>query len=443
MVLKKALMPPQRNTTVDFNVFAPSRPHEKQEIIWRDPARFKVIRAGRKFRKTSLCISWLAKKAITTGLVCPYIAPTRVQAKNIVWRDHVGRLLSEARSKHIKLNKNETELFVEFPGGGRLQLFGIDNQEGLRGISNWGAVVMDEYDDWAEDIWAYIIRPNLMTHQAPAIASGTPKGKKGLYRFVHNPRWKSFHFTSYDNPALAREELDDMVSEYKEMGEDVFRQEIMAEFVKPQGVVYKEFDDTRQVRDVPYDPSLPVHWTWDFGVNDPTAIIAMQPFGSELRVIDYYEASNADIAHFVQYIRSRPYREGSLHTGDIAGRAKTLTTGTSPITELAKHGIFIRTSSIPDIPTQVRITHISVPKLIIDRENAGRFIDCLENYKYPKKSVLLINQSNEIPIHDEWSHGMRAFEYYCWNTYGQTVDPASAGGASRKRVYDSSGRLLS
>jgi len=427
---------------VEFNVFAPSRPHAKQSIIWQDPARFKVIRAGRKFRKTSLCISWLAKKAMVTGLVCPYIAPTRVQAKNIVWKDHIGRLLTEARKKHIKVNQNATELFVEFPGGGRVQLFGIDNQVGLRGISNWGAVVMDEYDDWAEDIWAYIIRPNLMTHRAPAIASGTPKGKKGIYRLAHNPRWKSFHFTSYDNPDLSREELDDMVAEYREMGEDVFRQEIMAEFVKPEGVVYKEFDDITQVRDVPYDPALPVHWTWDFGVNDPTAIIAMQPFGSELRVIDYYEASQADISHFVQYIRSRPYREASLHTGDIAGRAKTLTTGTSPITELAKHGIFIRTSSIPDIPTQVRVTHISVPKLIIDRENAGRFIDCIENYKYPKKSVLLINQSNEVPIHDEWSHGMRAFEYYCWNTYGKTVDPTSAGGASRKRVYDSTGRLL-
>lgn len=427
---------------IEFNSFSPSGAHKGQLQVIEDESRFRVIRAGRKWRKTSLCVSWLVEKALETGLVCPYIAPEQKQAKNIIWRDHLQRLTNEMRRVKMWHKINNTELYIEFENGGRVQLAGIDNQEALRGISNWGAVVMDEYDDWKEDIWSYIIRPNLIVHKAPAIAAGTPKGKRAIYRLTQNPRWKAFHFTSFDNPDLDRGELDDLVAEYKELGEDAYRQEIMAEFIKPEGVVYKEFDEILQVKDVPYDPSLPVHISWDFGVNDPTALIFMQPFGSELRVIDYYEASDADISHFVSYIRSRPYREAGLHTGDIAGNAKTLTTGTSPIMELVKHGIFVRTSSIPDIPTQIRTAHIYIPKLIIDRENAGRFIDCLENYRYPKKSEILVNQSNEIPIHDEFSHGMRAFEYYAWNVYGRPVD-GNAGGKTRQRQYDpATGRLL-
>ena len=43
------------------------------------------------------------------------------------------------------------------------------------------------------------------------------------------------------------------------------------------------------------------------------------------------------------------------------------------------------------------------------------------NYRYPKKSTAILDQSNEIPIHDEYSHSMRALEYYCWNI----IDPLS------------------
>ena len=44
-----------------------------------------------------------------------------------------------------------------------------------------------------------------------------------------------------------------------------------------------------------------------------------------------------------------------------------------------------------------------------------RFVECILNYRYPKKPENIIEQSNEKPLHDEFSHALRAFEYYCWN----------------------------
>ena len=418
---------------VSLNVFAPSKPHPKQEEVLKaldDGTRWVLLRAGRKFRKTSLMVSWLIEMALKTKLTCPYIAPSRIQAKNITWNDHIARILLHFKEIGFPYKKNELELSVTFPqfndtgrvswDGGKIQLFGVENQEGLRGISNWGAVGLDEYDDWGEDIWPLIIRPNLSTHLAPAMVSGTPKGYRNLYRLAEGGLFKEFHYTSHDNPDLDREELEAMETEYKSMGMDYYRQEILAEYVRPYGVVYEEWPDDNYT-EFGYDPFLPLHISFDFGVNDPTAIIWIQPNGSEFRVIDYYEASDANVAHFVQVIRSKPYKKADLFTGDPAGKARDIASNTSPIEEYGKHGIHIRTKDGVQIPDQIRMTHKHIPSLFLADPKADRLKECLLNYKYPQKKTTLINQSNEIPLHDEFSHGCRALEYYFANIDGSGI----------------------
>jgi hypothetical protein len=37
------------------------------------------------------------------------------------------------------------------------------------------------------------------------------------------------------------------------------------------------------------------------------------------------------------------------------------------------------------------------------------------NYRYPEIKDTARNQENELPIHDEFSHAMRALEYYAVN----------------------------
>jgi hypothetical protein len=411
---------------VTVNVFAPTHPHLNQQKILDaldQGNRWVLLRAGRKFRKTSLMISWLFEQALRTHLACPFIAPNKVQAKNIVWDDHIQRMLNHFKEIGFPYKTNEVELSVEFPAtGGKVQLFGVENADSLRGISNWGAIACDEYDDWEEDIWPLVIRPNLITHHAPAIIGGTPDGYKNLYRleFPDNGSasiFKCFHFTSYDNPELSREELDALVLEYKSMGEGAFRQEILAQYERPEGTVYDDWSNDHY-REFDYDPFLPVHVSFDFGVNDPTAIIWIQPDGGEFRVIDYYESSDADIDHFVSVIRSKPYRRPELYTGDAAGKARSITTNTSPIDEYMKHGIAIRVKDGLKIPDQIRITHKYIPMLYLHKSKSERLKECLLNYRYPKKSENLANQSNEIPIHDKWSHGSRALEYYFANIDG-------------------------
>lgn len=385
--------------------------------------RFVGIRAGRKWRKTSLMVSWLFEGALESGLTCPYVAPNRTQAKYIAWDDHVQRILTELRRAGISYKKNESELSVELPTGGKVQLMGVDNAEALRGISNWGRIGMDEYDDWAEDIYPTIIRPNLVTHKASVLVSGTPKGFRNLYRLENGGIFKFFHYTSGDNPDLDREELESLKQEYMNMGMGAYRQEILAEYEKPEGTVYEEWDMDRQFVDVQYTPNLPLHLAWDFGVNDPTVILFLQTKGEEIRLIDYYEASNANIRHFVDWIASRGYKDAEFEAGDIAGRQRSLMNGKTVINELRDLGHSIRSMAIPDVETQIRHAHRFIPKLFVSKSNPNcmRFRDCIINYRYPKKPDSMINQENENPIHDEYSHALRAFEYYCWNLTGGAV----------------------
>jgi len=407
---------------LEINTFYPTMPHPGQEEILDaidNGVRFIQLRAGRKWRKTSLLISILFEQAILTGLTCPYVCPTRTQAKVIAWNDHVQRILNGFKFEGMPYKKNETELTVTLPNGGKVMLMGVENKEALRGISNWGFFAGDEYDDWAEDIFPTIIRPNLMVHKAQAILAGTPKGFRNLYRLEQGGMFKPFHHTSYENPELDKEELENLVSEYKEMGMGYYRQEILAEYMKPVGTVYAEWDMEKQYIPFAYNPTLPVHYTWDFGVNDATAIIVLQKYGQELRVIDYIEKTDSNLEYFTDWLDKLPYRPAELETGDIAGRARSLITGKSVIDEAQKLGHTIITMPIPDIPTQIRHTHKVIPKLFVNKANPNtqRFVECLLNYKYPEKAETLINQSNEIPIHDEFSHGMRALEYYCWNVF--------------------------
>lgn len=422
---------------VQANFFYPTQPHSKQLEVLKaldSGQRFVQLRAGRKWRKTSLLISWLFEKALETGLTCPYVGPNRVQTKNIAWDDHVQRILDGLIKAGIPYKKNEVELSIKLPNDGKVQLLGVENSESLRGISNWGAFAGDEIDDWELDIWATIIRPNLITHKAQAIMAGTPKGFGNLYKLEKNPEFKSFHFQSHDNPEIDPEELRSLENEYRDMGMGYYRQEILAEYEKPVGTVYEEWDMTKNYIPILYDPLLPIHITWDFGINDATAVIVIQPYRDEIRIIDYYEASDANLKHFTDWIDESPYKKAELETGDIAGRARSLITGKSVLSEARTLGHSIRTMPIPDIPSQIRHAHRSIPKLFVNNIVPGtqRFVECILNYKYPTKPETAINQSNEIPIHDEYSHGMRAFEYYCWNVTHGGVGGATQGG-DRKR----------
>lgn len=68
------------------------------------------------------------------------------------------------------------------------------------------------------------------------------------------------------------------------------------------GCVYAKFVKQDQIKDVEYDPNMPIYTSWDLGFDDATSIIWYQLARGEVRVIDYYESNFEDIRHYCEQI---------------------------------------------------------------------------------------------------------------------------------------------
>jgi hypothetical protein len=230
--------------------------HPIQKIIVQSKARFKVIRAGRKGGKTALEVENICYKAMTkaenlsltknifpTGRKVLYIAPTQAQARNIIWGALKQRLLGIG-----KANEQMLQMTVPNENGTVSTIFvgGWENRENYRGLSDVVHITFDETDTLREFFlsWLEIFRPMFLDTGGSADFVGTPKKENpNLKRLekdfaTKGDNFASFHFTSADNPFLAREELDAMANEYLN-DRDAYTQELLAEYVENTGALFK------------------------------------------------------------------------------------------------------------------------------------------------------------------------------------------------------------
>lgn len=235
--------------------------HPAQSAIHTDPARFKVVAAGRRFGKSYyaavMCITEVLRNEVTgvsgkTYELTPendvwYIAPFFKQAKDI-FEEKIKALGAGVITKY-----NATEGVATFINGRKLKLKGADNAESLRGIG-LSYVVLDEYADMPGDVWNQIIRATLMDVEGGALFIGTPKGKNHFYDLFCQAegdttgQWSAFSYTSYDNTTLNKDEI--RMTEADQGDEHTRRQEIHAKFESSGG----GYLDPNKLRLYPKEP---------------------------------------------------------------------------------------------------------------------------------------------------------------------------------------------
>lgn len=214
--------------------------HEHQKQIARSKARFKVIRGGRRGGKTKLETEAMAFKAVSgRDRNIFYIAPTQVQARSIIWESLKARL-----SGIGDVSEQRLEMRVPTQDGGHsiIKVAGWENRENFRGQSAHH-ITFDETDTMKDFFigWQEIFRPALIDTAGSADFIGTPKKENPNLRRLEKEAegdhdWECFHFTSWDNPTLPREELEKAKAE---MDKDTYKQEILAEYVDNAGSLFK------------------------------------------------------------------------------------------------------------------------------------------------------------------------------------------------------------
>src|SRR6185503_18041022 len=142
-----------------------------QKIIEGVDARFKIIRAGRKFGKSTYGIYSAIKAAGKPGSIVWFCGPTFRQAKLIAWKEFKNLLPREALSK----KPNETDLIFTLKNGSEIYVMGSDNPDSLRGPAP-DHVVMEEAAMQQPEAWYEVVRPNLTAKRGSASFITTPKG---------------------------------------------------------------------------------------------------------------------------------------------------------------------------------------------------------------------------------------------------------------------------
>lgn len=194
-----------------------SEPHINQQVILDNSSRFRVVMCGRRFGKSELSQIEIISEALR-GHNVSYITPTYKLAKTFF----------EKLATLIPFPANKSELIIQFPTGGTVEFFTGERLDNLRG-RKFHFVVVDEasFIPNLEDGWLNSIRPTLTDYKGKALFLSTPKGKNYFYSlFMKNEGdWKSFKFSTYDNPYIDKTEIDDARSQ---LPHAVFEQEYMA-----------------------------------------------------------------------------------------------------------------------------------------------------------------------------------------------------------------------
>ena len=169
-----------------------------------------------------------------------YIAPTQIQARDIVWEVFKKRLTGVAEFNEVRL---EIKAPTQDGGYSLIKLAGWENRENFRGKSSF-KLVFDETDTMKDFFmgWQDIFRPTLLDTGGDATFIGTPKKENPNLRRLEklaqtDNTYACFHFTSLDNPYLSRVELEAIKDEYKD-NPQAYRQEVLAEYLDNAGSLF-------------------------------------------------------------------------------------------------------------------------------------------------------------------------------------------------------------
>jgi hypothetical protein len=312
------------------------------------------------------------------------------------------------------VERNVSELRVDYPTGGQVRIYGADNPDSLRGLY-FDGVVFDEFGLMPPGVFSEVVRPALSDRLGWAVFLGTPAGKNQFYEVAQqaksNPEWFYAEYKASDTGIIPESEL---AAARKDMTADEYAQEYECSFeASVKGAIFSaEISAARasgRICTVPVDPILPVDTDWDLGVGDATAIWFSQSIRSgEVRVIDYYEASGEGLPHYRQVLSDKGYTYG-VHTAPHDIQVKELGSGRSRLETAQSLGI--RFGVAPNIPIEdgIHAARMLLPRCWFDATRCAKGLEALQHYRRDYNSRL--NEFKAVPVHDWASHGADAFRY--------------------------------
>jgi phage terminase large subunit len=334
-----------------------------------DQSRYVAFVGGRNAGKTFCGSIKALLHAMQPGLGV-IAAPNFPMLEHGAKRQFIDRM--EESGIPFLTNNQKGNLII--PDTGAEVLFAtLESESRVRGPNfSWGWT--DELDYLSDQkVWKALMGAIRAGDNPQLFATSTPKGKRLIYReWVQNAtdRHHLYRATTYDNPFI---DADDYVSGLGYEGRFA-DQEIGAEFVSFDGLVYDGFDRTRNVATVD-TAGWRTYCGVDVGARNPTVVLTIHIAGDERVHI------------------SREFYQRGMGSAAILDAIETEATASSPesiyidpsaaayIDDLLMHG-FPAVKAINDIQTGIQQVTSALPRLTVDPSCVHTIAE-FEAYQYP------------------------------------------------------------
>lgn len=205
---------------------------------------------------------------------------------------------------------------------------------------------------------------------------------------------------------------------YGEFGEEARGSVLAVEFAK--------YPNATKQR-VMYDDRYPVYTAWDIGHTDATAIWFYQWIDGRVKVINYMEDTLKALPYWVEQLQSKPYKYDLVffpHDGVNTEWAY----GNTRVARMREIGFNCITLERIREQEQIDIARSMIPIIDIDKDLL-RGIECIMNMRYDYKDGVLDTKNI---VHDEYSHGGKAFLYLCQSIYKDRAEKRTLTEAEKR-----------
>lgn len=378
-----------------------------------EPKRHKIFYGGRGGAKSHN----IARYLLIAGMEKPlrFLCARELQGSIM---DSVHKLLSDIIDDHdltsfyeiqkasIK-GKNGTEFFFK---GLKHNATEIKSMEGVDKV--W----VEEAEKVSSNSWEILI-PTIRKEGSEILISFNPKhptdptyvkfvAQADERMLVKRVSWRDNPFfpATLNDERLALQKND--TKAYEHVWEGEFDE-------RHFGGVYASYIEKmradKRICPAPYKEGLPVITAWDLGRSDSTAIWFAQVVGLQVRIIDYYENSQEDLAHYAEVIRSKPYNEYTHYLPHDAAHERLGMNSGSIGKQLKDMGIPNKILQIGSRAARIEIGRALLKECYIDDSKCKDGIHALLNYQYEWDDIRQMFKKE--PLHDWASDGADAFGY--------------------------------
>jgi hypothetical protein len=203
--------------------------------------KFITLCTGRQVGKTllseNLILKWALENNGASIMVC---APVYSQVRRIF--DNLEKVLIETP---LLISKNKSNYEMKFLNGSEIVFRSAERPDTMRGYTLTHLFV-DEAAFIQDKVWDEILKPTILVKGKKVLMTSTPKGKNWFYT-LHlrgmdetQPQYLTLQASSFDNPYIDHTEL---IEAKESLPEDIFRQEILGEFIDSGGEVFKNIEN--------------------------------------------------------------------------------------------------------------------------------------------------------------------------------------------------------